>query len=139
LIFFFNLRIVFIILDSSAWSKIDRFLVSPAWEAQFPSVSQRRLPKLCSNHFSIILNCGDVLRGSRSFKFENMWLNSESFVDNVKQWWDSYHCQGSLSFILASKLKALKIDLKRWNEEVFDIVERKKKILPEELRVFDVL
>jgi hypothetical protein len=32
----------------------------------------------------------------------------------------------------------LKIDLKRWNEEVFGNVERKK-ILLEELRVFDVL
>jgi hypothetical protein len=26
--------------------------------------------------------------------------------------------QGSLSFILASKLKAMKVDLKRWNEKV---------------------
>jgi len=33
----------------------------------------------------------------------------------------------------------LKIDLKRWNEEVFGNVERRKKILLEELRVFDIV
>jgi hypothetical protein len=38
----------------------------------------------------------------------------------------------------SSKLKTLKIDLKRWNEEVFGNVKRKKKILLEELHVFDI-
>jgi len=37
-----------------------------------------------------------------------------------------------LSFVLASKLKALKTDLKKWNEELFGNVERKKQILLEE-------
>jgi hypothetical protein len=55
----------------------------------------------------------------------------------VKQWWDSCHFQSSPSFILASKLKVLNADFYRWNEEVFGNVERKKKILLEELHVFD--
>jgi hypothetical protein len=33
----------------------------------------------------------------------------------------------------------LKVDLKRWNEEVFGNIERKKKILLEELCVFDII
>jgi hypothetical protein len=49
----------------------------------------------------------------------NMWHWIEGFVDKVKQWWDSYHFQSSPSFIVARKLKGLKADLKRWNEEVF--------------------
>jgi septum formation inhibitor MinC len=57
----------------------------------------------------------------------------------VKQQWDSYNFLGSLSFILASKLKALKADLRRWNEEVFENVERKKKFLLEELHVLDIV
>jgi hypothetical protein len=60
----------------------------------------------------------------------------------VKQWWDSYHFQGSLSFIVANKLKALKVDLRRWNEEVFGDVGRKKKILweeAEELCALDII
>jgi hypothetical protein len=34
---------------------------------------------------------------------------------------------------LAHKLKALKINLKRWNEEVFSNVEKWKKVLLDEL------
>jgi hypothetical protein len=54
------------------WSRIDRFLVSSEWEAQFLGVSQRRLPRLFSDHLSILLDCGDFHRGrpgSRPFKF----------------------------------------------------------------------
>jgi hypothetical protein len=38
---------------------------------------------------------------------------------------DSYHFLGASSFVLVSKFKALKTDLKRWNKEVFSNVERK--------------
>lgn len=125
--------------DVSTWSRIDRFLVSPEWEAQFSGVSHRRLPTLFSDHFLILLDCGDFHGGSRPFKFENMWLKSEAFVDKVKQWWDSYLFQGSPSFILVNKLKALKADLKRWNEDIFGNFERKKKTLLKELHVFYVI
>jgi hypothetical protein len=47
-----------------------------------------------------------------------------------------YHFQVTLSFVLASKLKALKTDLKKWNEELFGNVERKKQILLEEFVFF---
>jgi hypothetical protein len=43
-----------------------------------------------------------------------MWLKSENLVDRAKLWWDSYHFLGSSSFIVANKLKALKVDLKKW-------------------------
>jgi hypothetical protein len=90
------------------------------------------------DHFLILLDCGDFQRGSRYFKFENMWLKFEGLVDRVRQLWDFYHFQGSPTFILARKLKALKVDLRRWNEEVFGNVGRKKKILLEELRVLEI-
>jgi hypothetical protein len=60
-----------------------------------------------------MLDCGDVHRSIQYFKFENMCLKFEGFVEKVKQWWLSYSFQGSPSFILACKLKALKIDLKK--------------------------
>jgi hypothetical protein len=30
--------------DFPSWSRIDRFLISPEWEAHFPNVVQSRLP-----------------------------------------------------------------------------------------------
>ena len=73
-----------------------------------------------------------MLRGKSDFKFENMWLKMEGFVDQVQQWLSGYHFVGPPSYILASKLKALKGDLKHWNKHVFgDMAFRKKCLLTE--------
>jgi hypothetical protein len=55
-----------------------------------------------------------------------MWLQAEGFGELVRGWWESYQFDGSPSFILAKKLKALKMDLKKWNEEVFGHVGHKR-------------
>ncbi|XP_042940888.1 uncharacterized protein LOC122275743 isoform X2 [Carya illinoinensis] len=64
-----------------------------------------------------------------------MWLKTEGFVERVRQWWVSYHFQGTPSFILAGKLKALKRDLKLWNTHSFgdlrDNEERKMREIQE--------
>jgi hypothetical protein len=69
-----------------------------------------------------------------------MWLKSNGFVDLVQHWWESYIFQGLPSFVLANKLKTLKVDLKKWNAEVFRDVGKKKKELLEginELECFE--
>jgi len=68
-----------------------------------------------------------------------MWLMADGFVGLVKHWWDSCSFQGTPSYVLACKLKALKQDLKKWNEEVFGNVERNKRKLFEELQAFDTI
>jgi ABC-type polar amino acid transport system ATPase subunit len=58
----------------------------------------------------------------------------------VQRWWESYVFQGLPSFVLANKLKALKVDLKKWNAEVFGDVGKKKNELLEcinELEYFE--
>jgi len=125
--------------EFSSWSRLDRFLVSPDWEVKFPSSLQKRLPRLCSDHFPILLDCGGVHWGPRPFKFENMWLKDEGFVDRVRLWWESYSFQGSPSFIFSQKLKALKIDLKRWNDQEFGNVEFRKRMQMEDLGALDRL
>ncbi|KAG2684095.1 hypothetical protein I3760_10G062500 [Carya illinoinensis] len=121
--------------SNQAWSRIDRFLISPSWEEHYPDLSQKRLSRICSDHFPIVLDCGGIPGGRRPFKFENMWLKHEGFVELVGQWWSSYHLQGNPSTVLAEKLKALKKDLKLWNEQIFgDVTLQKKKNLFQELQ-----
>jgi hypothetical protein len=96
-----------------AMSHIDRFLYSDNWEDLFPTIIQKRLPRLLSDHFPIILECGDFSRGKCPFHFENMWLKVDGFKERVQRWWDAYIFQGTPSYIVACKLKALKTDLKK--------------------------
>jgi hypothetical protein len=57
-----------------------------------------------------------------------MWLRSEGFVDRVKLWQSSNHFQVSPNYILGCKLKALKTNLRAWNEEVFGNIGKKKQL-----------
>ena len=89
------------------------------------------LPRVISDHCLLLVETGDVGRGRCAFKFENMWLKAEGFVEKVQQWWSSYSFLGYPSFVLAQKLKALKEDLKKWNKEEFGDLAFKKCLLSE--------
>ena len=108
-------------------SRIDKALVSLDWEEHFENVSQRVLPRILSDHCPLLLEASVVRRGRSAFKFENMGLKAEGFVDRVKQWWEGYSFEGSPSFIFAQKLKTLKADLKKWNKEEFGELAFRKK------------
>jgi exonuclease III len=120
-------------------SRIDRFLISADWDGHFPKISQKRLPRVLSDHFPVLLDCGLFQGGTKPFRFENMWLKADGFVEKVKGWWESYQVQGTPSFIFAYKLKALKGDLKKWNAAEFGNVETRLNSLWSELRVLDSL
>ncbi|XP_050263997.1 uncharacterized protein LOC126708238 [Quercus robur] len=115
---------------SDCMSRIDRTLASVDWVDHFGNVSQRVLPRVVSDHCPLLVVAGSVNKGRSAFKFENMWLKEEGFVERVRQWWNGYYFSGSPSFILGCKLKALKEDLKKWNKEEFgDLAFRKKCLL----------
>ena len=113
-------------------SRIDRTLVSVDWVDHFGNVFQRVISRVISDHCLLLVEVGGVGRGRCAFKFENMWLKVEGFVKRVKHWWEGYNFMGSLSFVLAKKLKPLKEDPKKWNKEDFgDLAFRKKYLLSE--------
>jgi hypothetical protein len=123
--------------NSSSWSRLDRFLVSTEWDLRYPDLMQKKLTRVCSDHAPIIL-CGGIRQdGKRPFKFENMWLKEEGFVEKVRRWWGSFSFWGSPSFVLAKKLRALKGEIKRWSIEEFGNVEARNKAWVEELKLLD--
>jgi hypothetical protein len=73
------------------------------------------------------------------FKFKNIWLKFAGFVEQVHSWWMSYGFHGLPGYVLASKLKGLKADLKIWNEEVFGDIGKKKKELLKGIRDLDLI
>ena len=57
--------------------------------------------------------------GKTPFRFENMWLESEGFVDIVEDWWEEAEVTGYASYVVASKLNVFMEKLKKWNINVF--------------------
>ena len=90
-------------------------------------VTQRPLPHVISNHCPLLVEVGGMSREKTSFKFKNMWLKVEGFVNLLWGWWNGYHFVGPPSYVIACKLKALKGDLKHWNKHVFGNVSFRKK------------
>ena len=107
-------------------SRLDRFLFSDDWEGYFSNVVQTTLLRPVSDHSPILLDAGGISRGLAPFWFETMWLKVERFKEMVKNWWHRLSFNDTCSFILASKLKALKALLKPWNRDVFRRVEANK-------------
>ena len=75
----------------------------------------------------MLLESEGINSGSMPFRFEIMWLKFDGFKDLLKGWWQSLHFYGSFSFVLVSKVKALKGILRVWNKEAFGRVEVQKK------------
>lgn len=46
------------------------------------------------------------------FTLENIWLNVEGFVVQLKEWWSSYNVEDKHDVILANKLWDVRIILK---------------------------
>nr|CAN71342.1 hypothetical protein VITISV_002439 [Vitis vinifera] len=120
-------------------ARLDRFLFSGDWEELVSGAMQMLLPRPVFDHCPILLDCGGMRTGKNPFRFENMWLKVEGFMDKMKEWWLSYNYRGKPSFVLAKKLQALKYDLKKWNKETIGNVSVRKDATLEELNYWDSL
>lgn len=123
--------------DSLQASRIDRFLISPEWNDNFKTIKQLALPRVESDHRPLLLECGDWKANPSYFKFENMWLQVEGFVDKIEEWWHSYSIRRSPDFILVQKQRKLKKDITDWNRTTFGQLEAQKTKLLEDLALLE--
>ena len=78
-----------------------------------------------------------MVRGKNPFRFENMWLKSDEFVDRVDSWWNRHSFSRTPSYVFAKNLKTLKEDIIQWNRQEFGNVECRKKELLGALELLD--
>ncbi|KAJ9701144.1 hypothetical protein PVL29_006475 [Vitis rotundifolia] len=120
-------------------ARLDHFLFSGDWEDLVSRAMQFLLPRPVFDHCPILLECGGMRKGKNPFRFENMWLRVEGFMDKLKDWWQSYNFRGTPSFVLAKKLQALKYDLRMWDKETLGNVSVRKDAALERLIYWDGL
>ena len=59
-------------------------------------------------------------------------------MGRVRGWWAAYQFQGTLSFVLSNKLRALKGDIKTWDKNVFGNIGVLVKERVEELKILEL-
>ena len=102
-----------------ATARLDRAFSNSKWLDYFVDPVVSHLPRISSDHSPIMLAHRQSLSFiNKPFRFEEKWISHKSFFKVVEDSWAS-PCYGSPQFILASKLKILKLNLKTWSKEVF--------------------
>ncbi|KAH6762314.1 hypothetical protein C2S52_019747 [Perilla frutescens var. hirtella] len=101
-------------------SKIDRALISKAFQEVWALISATLLPHLCSDHSPLVVVFKSLMdSGPIPFRFWHMWTGHESFLALVRDSWMRHVESGSKIRLVMLKLKRLKGELKVWNTNVF--------------------
>ncbi|GMP67759.1 hypothetical protein CsSME_00027640 [Camellia sinensis var. sinensis] len=124
--------------DGERWSRIDRILLNPEWLLKF-NFKLWGLPRLFSDHCPLLLMDDERDWGPKPFTFINAWTIHPSFSSLLEKIWHEARINGRAGYVLFHKLKLLKVELKKWNYEVFGNLSTKLKKAENELVALDIL
>ncbi|XP_028076150.1 uncharacterized protein LOC114278324 [Camellia sinensis] len=99
----------------------------------------RKFTWLFFDHCPILLMDDERDWGPKPFRFINAWTLHPSFPLIVDKVWHESRIIGRAGYVLFQKLKILKLELKKWNSEVFGNLSTKLKEAEEELVELDIL
>ncbi|XP_010258726.1 PREDICTED: uncharacterized protein LOC104598390 [Nelumbo nucifera] len=121
-------------------SKLDRFLLTLDWEEHWGNLDSKALPRLTSDHWSIMI-CKEERRngGPAPLRFENMLLLHPRFTKRVREWW--YECNPMVEWEgmrFHRKLQFLKAKIKEWNQLEFGRLEERKRTLMDKIESLDL-
>ncbi|KAK3199564.1 hypothetical protein Dsin_022979 [Dipteronia sinensis] len=104
--------------ERASCARLDRFLISPGILSWFSNLLQSGLPRNLSDHNAITLGERIVDWGPKPFRFSNDWLEDRMLMKLTTDSWKDCKVSGSESFVLSSKIKAVKSGLKQGNKRL---------------------
>ncbi|KAK1305934.1 hypothetical protein QJS10_CPA10g01485 [Acorus calamus] len=111
--------------DKRISCRLDQILGNHNGILSYPESYIHYLPEGISDHSPLLVHQSPVVAfDPKPFKFFHMWTLHPGFLDLVSQSWN-VPIVGSPLFILAQKLKRLKMTLKNWNAQCFSPVHRR--------------
>lgn len=101
-------------------SKIDRVMINEAWRNKEWDCCTEFLPRNTHSDHSPSINklLNPPTSSPKPFKFHNMWVSHPKFIQIVEEIWEE-PCNGTMQYILTTKLYNLKQSLKKLDQEVF--------------------
>lgn len=74
--------------ENTTLEKLDRVLISNAWEVEFPLCNLRKIPRYMSDHNPLIVRTDlEQKIGSKPFCFETSWLQHADFSLKISEIW----------------------------------------------------
>lgn len=106
-------------LDNLVVANIDRVFISTCWEALFPVVQLKMLPRVGSDHTPLVVNTGAIQSPKvKQFRFGKWWLEVAGFKDLVHATWNS-HCPSKDPMEKWHfKVRNLRRKLRGWNSNL---------------------
>ncbi|KAL0928380.1 hypothetical protein M5K25_000257 [Dendrobium thyrsiflorum] len=105
------------------WQRLDRVLFNDLWINSCESTNVFHLSRTLSDHSPLLINIKPMqLNFLAQFRFQNMWMLHDNFMEVVKtNWLAPIYPNNTISGMkrLWLKLKRLKTVLKWWNHHVF--------------------
>lgn len=118
-------------------SRIDRALINEKWAETWGDTGLRGLPRTISDHCALILQTKQTDWGPKPFRFINSWMSHPHFKEVVTRSWNEGGIEGWGSYVFKGKLKRLKEELKRWNNDHFKNVDNNISLLREKIQRLD--
>jgi len=118
-------------------SRIDRALVSDKWREYRGNLSLWALPRDVSDHCPLVWKVDASGWGPKPFHFINFWPENRKFKRVVEEAWRKYGASGWMGFVLKSKVKGLKVDIREWSRLEYVNVDMRLLKLKEEIEGLD--
>lgn len=123
--------------DGISMSRLDRFLISDGlidlWGVTGQWIGSRDI----SYHCPIWLLRANKDWGPKPFRVFNAWFEHEDFLPFVKDCWTSFAVSGPKAFVVKEKFKLLKERLRKWNKEVFGVLDLNIEALVRDINALD--
>ncbi|VFQ70400.1 unnamed protein product [Cuscuta campestris] len=125
--------------NGNVWRRLDRVFFNAGWADHWDNMYMHHLAKGGSDHCPILFSSKLVVKDiPKSFRFQNMWLLREDFIQFCKDSWEEIPVFGGMR-CLFNKLQHLKAKLSSWNKDQFGNVFDKVKEAEEEASKAEIL
>ncbi|XP_072058201.1 uncharacterized protein [Arachis hypogaea] len=107
------------------FKRLDRALANADWRSSFSDARVEVLPRVRSDHHPllVIIKPERMDKGEKRFRYEAMWKSHPNFDEFVLKNW-------SPSNSFPASLNSLAVNLKKWNNDVFgNVFKRKRRVL----------
>ena len=101
--------------------QLDWFFTSPNWTLDFPNTKVLPLAKITSDHIPCKIIISTQIPRSNVFRFENFWVEHDSFLTTVQDSWLSTPVASNPTKTISAKFKKLRAKLKSWSHNLSNL------------------